>query len=206
MALALAVAAPVSAQTIEGSAHDFSGETWAVNGEICNVCHTPHAADITVTAAPLWNHDLTTTDWTGNLYGGYDMQSSPSTPTGSSLLCLSCHDGTVALDAFGGGAGTSGTIATLFPARNIGTTLADDHPVGIDYTVAFAGDNEIRDPTADPGWAGSGITAISEVLDGGITMECASCHDVHNNGATGAGFLLRAVNTGSDLCLGCHIK
>ena len=46
-------------QTIVGSAHDFSDDSWNTTGQICLVCHTPHNADVTVNNAPLWNHETT---------------------------------------------------------------------------------------------------------------------------------------------------
>lgn len=209
LAMVFAFAGQASAQTtgITGSAHDFNGDAWNTTGEICVVCHTPHNSQAQG-AAPLWNHTVSTFNYTGFIYTGYDMDSPTSNPTGSSLLCLSCHDGSVALDAFGGSAGTVGNdMGTLYPARNLDTDLRDDHPVGMGYQLAIDnGDGELRDPaTAPPGW--SGVGAVNDVLDGGAggTVECASCHDVHNS-VSGTTFLLRSTNAGSQLCFGCHIK
>ena len=39
---------------------------------------------------------------------------------------------------------------------------------------------------------------------GALTVECATCHDVHND--QNLTFLLRTTNTNSALCLGCHVK
>ena len=90
-----------TAQTIVGSSHDFSGQTaWNTSGEICKVCHTPHNAITTVTNAPLWNHQMTNA--TFQLYTSATMNATTGQPDGSSKLCLSCHDGTVALENFGG--------------------------------------------------------------------------------------------------------
>ena len=86
----------VIAQTIVGSAHDFSGEGWS-GGEICLPCHTPHNADTTEPDAPLWNHAVTSALYT--LYDSPTMDVAPEQPRPASKLCLSCHDGTVALDS-----------------------------------------------------------------------------------------------------------
>ena len=97
--------------TVIGSRHDLSGlnvrgygsETGPMTGgsfndyrETCVYCHVPHNASA---AAPLWNRQLPSAD-------GYKMYSSPNfdstpgpTPDGISLACLSCHDGSLAVDA-----------------------------------------------------------------------------------------------------------
>ena len=85
---------------IVGSAHDFSNSGFSGN-EICVVCHTTHNADTTVTEAPLWNHELTSQ--TFSMYSSPTMDAAQDAqPTGSSKLCLSCHDGATAIDAYGG--------------------------------------------------------------------------------------------------------
>ncbi|MBI3605226.1 MAG: cytochrome c3 family protein [Nitrospirae bacterium] len=64
-------------------------------GEACIYCHTPHNASST---APLWNRNLPDPS-------GYQMYTSPNfdskvaAPDGISLACLSCHDGSVAVDS-----------------------------------------------------------------------------------------------------------
>jgi formate-dependent nitrite reductase cytochrome c552 subunit len=106
------VSVSVFGGTIVGSRHDLSAlnfrgygsETGPMTGgsfndyrETCVYCHTPHSAGIT---APLWNRQLPATF-------GYEMYSSPNfdsassnkSPDGISLGCLSCHDGSVAVDA-----------------------------------------------------------------------------------------------------------
>ncbi|MCK4889004.1 MAG: cytochrome C, partial [Candidatus Aminicenantes bacterium] len=102
--LSLAFAAGLFA-LISTSLHNFNGDAWNPGGEICEPCHTPHAA-LAVTDAPLWNHAATAEVF--DQYLGYDMDADGGTvgePAGISLLCLSCHDGVTALDAFGGAAG-----------------------------------------------------------------------------------------------------
>lgn len=111
--VALVVAAQFSARggSIMESRHDLSflnnrglgQDTGPMTGgtindyrETCVYCHTPHNSG---TTAPLWNRELPTAS-------GYQMYSSPnfdsplpSAPDGISLACLSCHDGTVAVDS-----------------------------------------------------------------------------------------------------------
>lgn len=68
-------------------------------GEVCVYCHTPHGANTTI-AAPLWNRTTKS-----NTYQTYDLLNTGSLtqpvsqPGASSLTCLTCHDGTTAVDA-----------------------------------------------------------------------------------------------------------
>ena len=116
---------------ITGSSHDFSGQSWnpgGANAEICVVCHTPHNANTSVVNAPLWNHALSATA-TYTMYSSATMNAvTTGQPDGSSKLCLSCHDGTVALENFGGV--TSGThLMTGNAAVGSGANLSNDHPI-----------------------------------------------------------------------------
>jgi len=188
-----------SAQTIVGSAHDFSGQSWNTTTEICIVCHTPHNADVSVADAPLWNHSLSAVA-TYTLYASGTMNSVPGQPDGSSKLCLSCHDGTVALENFGGV--TSGTNFMTGGAL-VGTSLSNDHPISIDYDAALAlADGGLHNPATTS--SGLGGTIAEDMLISG-KMQCSSCHDVHNS-AVGTSSLLLKSNAASALCLTCHDK
>lgn len=71
-------------------------------GEVCVYCHTPHGANDTapVQKVPLWNRT-----YRANTYATYDqlgtstLGGAVSQPGANSLACLSCHDGTVAIDS-----------------------------------------------------------------------------------------------------------
>lgn len=186
-----------SAQGITGSEHDFSSAGWNSTGEICIVCHTPHAADMTVADSPLWNHEVTTATFT--LYSSSTLDATDlAQPAGVSKLCLSCHDGTVALDSFGGTTGTTNLTGDAL----IGTDLSDDHPVSFTYNTTLANtDGELFDPSTKTTSLGGTIDA--DLLFGN-KMECASCHDVHDS--AGNTKLLRISNASSALCLTCHDK
>lgn len=186
-----------SSQTIVGSAHDFSDDNWNTTGQICLVCHTPHNADVTVTNAPLWNHETTTAIFT--TYTSATMDATTGQPDASSKLCLSCHDGTVAVDNFGGQ--TGGTHFMTGDALT-GTDLSDDHPISFTYDAALAAvDGGLFDPTnTNSGLGGT----IDEDLLIDSQVQCASCHDVHNG--SGVEKLLRVTNAASILCLTCHDK
>ena len=176
---------------IQGSAHDFSTPGWA-GGEICLPCHTPHNADTTVTDSPLWNHRVTTAVFT--LYSSPTLDVSPEQPRGPTRLCLSCHDGTVALDSYGGNSG-SNYISGDF---NLGTDLSNDHPVSIlwqhqtNIVSGSCGKCHGSNPNNPP----------LPFFDGYV--ECATCHDVHNG--TTYVKLLRKPLQGSEICFQCHGK
>jgi len=182
---------------IRGSAHDFSGEAWNHTGEICAPCHTPHHANTSVVDSPLWNHAVTQA--TFQVYQSSTIQATDiSQPTGRSKLCLSCHDGTVALDSFGGRIGSS-----YIGARgNLGTDLSNDHPISFTYDDSLAArDGDLYPPSATN--SGLGGTIGTDLLFNS-KMECSSCHDVHN--AAGVEHMLVKSNAGSAVCLTCHDK
>ena len=195
-----------AAGTIAGSAHDFSALGWG-GGEICVACHTPHQSDTTVTA-PLWNHTNTTTNFT--MYTSPTLDAvSTGQPGGTSRLCLSCHDGTVALDSFGGATGT--TFMTGRKAVGTAGDLSDDHPISITYDTNLATtDGSLYDPATTVttiGLAGgkTKTDTIANVMLTAGTVQCSSCHDVHNSFTVGAP-LLKISTAGSQLCLTCHNK
>lgn len=183
---------------ILNTSHDFSGDTWNATGEICIVCHTPHNAITSVATAPLWNHEVTAvTNYA--LYSSSTLNATLAQPDASSKLCLSCHDGTVALENFG--QTTNGTHFNTGTTL-IGTGLGDDHPVSFTYDATLANaDGGLYDPTTTQ--SGLGGTINEDMLFDG-KMQCASCHDVHNSG--GVDFLLLKSNAVSALCLTCHNK
>ena len=182
---------------ITGSKHDFSNNGWS-GGKICIVCHTPHHADNTVTDAPLWNHEVTSATFT--VYNSSTLDATVGQPDGVSKLCLSCHDGTVALDNFGGVTTGSNMITGDY---NLETDLSNDHPVSFVYDATLASaDGGIYDPTTQN--SGLGGTINGDMLSS-TKMQCSSCHDVHN-GSGGWESLLVKSNANSTLCLTCHNK
>ena len=178
---------------IDGTSHDFAAAAWNSTGEMCIVCHTTHNP-AQAAAGPLWNHELTTQTFVMYSSGTLDADTSGGI-SGDSKLCLSCHDGVSAMDNFGGT--TTGTALMGAVPGNLGTNLSDSHPVSIDYTAAGGGLNATT--TVTP----LGGTVQSDLLGGGVTVECSSCHDPHDN--TNAPFLIMA-NTNSQLCTSCHAK
>ena len=114
---------------IVGTGHDFSSKDWA-GRQVCLPCHTPHHAMPNSVSGRLWNHALTTASFTVNQSGTTTI---PNQPTDIALdraskLCMSCHDGVTALDAYGNHSSTEGSATGSI---NIGTDLSNDHPVGL---------------------------------------------------------------------------
>ena len=185
-------------QNIQSSPHNLSvsgtGTVKATSeAEICIFCHTPHNSS---SRTPLWNKKDPTLDYT--LYFSSTQQSTSQTPDGGSLLCLSCHDGTIALGevlsrteiiAFTGG-------ITVMPSGRTDLTkfLADDHPISIVYDAALAAaDIELVDPST--------LIGPVKLKDGKV--QCTSCHNPHDNLI---GDFLVESSQYSQLCLHCHQK
>ena len=195
----LAFFTPVVLAEIAGSKHDFSSQGWS-GGNICIVCHTPHnAMQLVNVPAPLWNHELSTANYT--LYASPTMDETTIQPLGISKLCLSCHDGTVALDSFGGDFGGS----FISEEKDLGTDLSDDHPISITWTHQTIDngcmpchDNIGEDPAKFP-------LPFYKYSGGPAKVECSTCHDPHDNRADGPN-MLRWTNEDSELCLTCHSK
>lgn len=194
-ALAFAAFGPIRANaSIVGSPHDFSTSARATaSGEICTFCHTPHRqATESSEITPLWNHATTTATFT--LYSSASLNAAPGQPDSNSKACLSCHDGTVAIDAFGGR--TGGMI--ISGRRLLSTDLSNDHPVSFTYDAALAAaDGGLVTPAS-----ASAVSAGIPLFAG--KLQCGSCHQVHDNSMHQP--FLRADRAGSQLCLRCHTK
>jgi predicted CXXCH cytochrome family protein len=185
---------------ITGTAHDFSQEAWNTSGETCLPCHTPHHAESSL--VPLWNHQTTVSSFT--LYSSDTLDAAVGQPSGSSKSCLSCHDGTVALNAFGGNLGSE----FIAGGANLGTDLSNDHPISFTYDTSLAlQDGDLFDPSTKTVPALAGQTIQDGMLFDN-QMECSSCHDVHSSrgDAMTSAKLVIVDNAGSALCLTCHDK
>jgi predicted CXXCH cytochrome family protein len=228
---------------IAGGPHDLSNGSalrntnTAIDGQTCVFCHVPHGGN---TSIPLWNR----TPVSG---AGYQLYSSTTTSSvatvagvtyGVSGACMSCHDGSIAVDVLlnlngtprptgfitftrqgtakatysSSGTGASNVMSSGPPT--LGADLRNDHPVAITYELARAqtpsefvtqtlvsGTNRIQVGASNPLplFAPPGSTGTTA----NATVECASCHNAHSNTL---GNFLRKANTGSAMCLTCHIK
>jgi len=176
----------VGAGGIVGSKHDFSQRGWSQR-QVCLPCHTPHNAGA-AQVAPLWDRSPSSQE-SYTLFDGRRGQPGPA-----SLVCLSCHDGSTAIDSFGGMSGNV-FIQDINNRAQIGDRgdLRGNHPIGIKY------------PDFDRGYRlSTQIKAEGKVVLPRGRVECLSCHDVHNQ--YGGEKLLVKSNNGSALCLTCHRK
>ncbi|MFH1218054.1 MAG: cytochrome c3 family protein [Pseudomonadota bacterium] len=129
-------------------------------------------------------------------------------PGSVSRLCLSCHDGTVAVNEYGRDPqrdysqnGGGAAIADQFKIGG-GGNLVNHHPIGFSYLDVATVDDEIADPDT---LIGANGTTIRSLLYAGEMMECVTCHDVHNTQNTGETFLWKS-DRESKFCLTCHEK
>lgn len=186
-----------NAQSIVNTVHNLSatgpGDTRAtLELGVCVFCHATH---IEVAGVPLWNKNTQGTIYT--LYKSSTLQALPGQPDGASILCLSCHDGTVALGNLQDRALSidfSRSVNTIQGSANLGTDLRNDHPISFEYTSRLAGANkELKDPAS--------ITP-PVVLEGN-KVQCTSCHDPHKS--MEKNFLVKTAQY-SNLCNSCHQK
>jgi predicted CXXCH cytochrome family protein len=219
-----------AAVSVVGSKHDLSaGGPGPIKSlapgsggttEICVFCHTPHTGRLD---APLWNRTNPSGPYT--IYAS-DVLSALSYTVEDPLLqaeagysihvktriCMSCHDGTIALGSLvnlPGGLSlpvqmqnAPGGLMPSSAAGYIGTDLRDDHPVAVKHL-----------PAQDPELQGiTGSNARVYTIAGGKVIpsqsngdyvECTSCHDPHDNQF---GNFLIDDNVGSKLCRSCHDK
>lgn len=193
----IALTATAGAQSIEQTAHNLSASgpgsvKAATEDQICVFCHTPHASSPT---AALWNRRTSATSYLP--YTSSTAVAQPGQPTGDSLLCLSCHDGTIALGELISRADPiemSGGNNVMPPGDGLtGTDLRYDHPISFRYSASLAAQNgELATPGAfDPRLK----------LDGNGELQCTTCHDAHDD--TYGAFLVKP-NIGSQICIECH--
>ncbi|HVT88811.1 MAG TPA: hypothetical protein VHD56_08175 [Tepidisphaeraceae bacterium] len=195
---------------IAGSKHDFGRFRWSQT-QICLPCHAPHNAIVRdangqIVDAPLWNHTLSTATYT--LYLDANGQGVTGQVDTNSKLCLSCHDGTIALDSFGGATGNQEMTAGVF-----GTDLSHEHPIGEAALWPTPNPSYLVDPSLR---TAQNIMPLRKLSDGRLVVGCTSCHEPHNranqlhmtwvNNIGPATTVDGRAVTGSLLCMNCHKK
>ncbi|MEO5373996.1 MAG: cytochrome c3 family protein [Alphaproteobacteria bacterium] len=193
---------------IRNTKHNFSATSTNTvkatsESQVCVFCHTPHGASQGVT--PLWNRTLSTATY--STYHSSSLEASPgdiglNQPDGTSKLCLSCHDGTIAIGQVNvlnaqnpstpismqgttGGFMPSGSYGkTTGFTRNLGTDLTNDHPISFTYNDALAtSDGELQAPSTSGGTPqlidsrAAGYRPQLPLENG--KLQCTSCHDPH---------------------------
>jgi predicted CXXCH cytochrome family protein len=170
--------------------------TASEEGRVCIFCHTTKRKRHNF--KHLWNRKTKATFYTP--YKSSTLSSNVGQPTGASRICLSCHDGTIALGAinsrqkeipFKGGI----RVMPMQRSARLGTDLSDDHPVSFVYDSGLAlEDSELAHPSTLP---------VQIQLDSTGQLQCTACHDPHDD--TFGKFLVMS-NLYSALCTACHQK
>ena len=182
--------------------HDLSpgsGSSVTMRGALgCSFCHANHSGIGGNT--PLWNQQLSKETYTPYTSSSYHQKGNAQPTLGkSSSLCLSCHDGTVAI----GQTQAYGKIQTqgnLKAADTLGQNLSSSHPFSVvtpmkdspDMAASLVASRKTADPTG-----------AVKLIDGNI--ECTSCHDPHVQAKdkVAKNFLVRDASSGQ-MCLACH--
>ncbi len=223
------------AGTILGSKHDFTGlnlrtgvvamptVAFSDYGSSCVYCHIPPEQDGADSSAKGgiagWNRYRPATKGY-DLYDSRTLDNKVRTPSPISLLCLSCHDGTMAVDMtvfrpngwrnsedaaihlringandlMSCGKCHNGRVAHNIAIKHIGRDLTNDHPISMTYAGLTHKDPDFRQPDGPYGFD-NGVKLFDS------RVECATCHNVHNPDIT---LLLR--EPADKLCETCHIK
>ncbi|MFZ5998827.1 MAG: hypothetical protein ACOYW7_15260 [Nitrospirota bacterium] len=119
-------------------------------------------------------------------------------PGAVSKLCLSCHDGSVAVNTYGAFKDSNSSSKHDGDVRIIDAQegrfgigvrgdLRNHHPVGLEYAAVRAVNNEIADITMSV----TSTKTIEDLLWNG-RIECPTCHDVHNTQCEGEHFLWKS--------------
>ena len=196
-ALCAALLGPVAATAkVEASPHNMSaGGPGTVKdagaNQVCAFCHVGHTGGMGGGGRALWVPDGPPTIY--KLYESSTLQSTLNQPTGSSRICLSCHDGTTAAGILRKKGGKKPGGMRVTGKNSLGTDLSDDHPISFVYDQALAAkQGQLADPASLP---------KTVRLDEARQVQCTTCHDPHDQGRRS---FLRMDDRGGALCATCH--
>ncbi len=159
-----------------GTLHDLSSTTWS--DDVCIYCHVSMGVELGK-GDPTWNP-------------------AASSPGRISDWCMSCHDGTVAVDKFHNPP-TDPAGSFIAGRASSGTNLNNDHPLNFSYDGALAASNRKLARPFSSDWVDAAQTL--PLFEG--TLQCPTCHNPHNNSNPP---FLNVSNGRSALCLTCHLK
>lgn len=234
--LTLTMTAQAGLLTTPNNPHNFSARSWNNDptdpNTVCSVCHTPHHGD--PNAGPLWNHNpISATGWKMYANGvspGANIKYSPlPAPNASSLACLSCHDGSIAVNAYGGTThGTAEFVTNSAAISENSQDLTHSHPISFNYDSIvgngpgkdkwlYVSSSPVLTPDANsPNFMpGNDMSIKGFLLDSQGNVECSSCHDVHSQEGSPWDTTINphlvkingtAGGVGSLLCRSCHDK
>lgn len=220
---------------LDGSMHNFFGpmsRPMSEGTDLCQLCHVPNRLEM-VRKGPRWDVSFKGRNT------ALDVRADPAGPplalrwAGSTLRCLSCHDGTVSSinithRAASGSLKDDPIAATdsmrsgrngpaLFTPQLWSSEVMANHPVSVPYPLDGTGAEykgfgpravtiDSTEWVPDPRTRGLKLvsdTSGFDVLRGTSGVECVSCHDPHGTPNT---YFLRLPKERSELCLGCHRK
>lgn len=149
-------------------------------GEVCVYCHTPHGANnrSEVARLPLWNRTYKAVTYQTYDLGSQTITQPVTQPGANSLSCLSCHDGTIAIDSIINMPGSGQYSATAMTGHDEAHLNRWTPPPGYARVATPAASNHAAIGTSSPSNPGLG---------------CMSCHA----GVFAANFA--AFNIGTDL-------
>ena len=214
IAIALALPRPLVAGSIVTTSHNLStsgpGPVRAsTETQVCIFCHTPHNSN---PAGPLWNHQLssgvTYLKYLSPTMIAYTSQATAPDPNGSSKLCLSCHDGTVALGAVAKGLiPLAGGKTTMIRGDTgfIGTDLSRTHPISFVVTDQLVAANNARNAPLNTLAAMKADPSVH--LDGADRVQCTACHNPHSDDnfvSSGVRFYNKPLRAAT--CVVCHAQ
>ena len=213
-AVAAALSLPLYAGSVVNTPHNLStsgpGPVRAsTETQVCIFCHTPHNSN---PAGPLWNHQLssgvTYLKYLSPTMIAYSSQATAPDPNGSSKLCLSCHDGTVALGAVAKGAiPLAGGKTNMIRGDTgfIGTDLSRTHPISFAVTDQLIAANNAKNAPLNTLAAMKADPSVH--LDGADRVQCTACHDPHSDDnfvTSGVRFYNKPQRAGT--CVVCHAQ
>lgn len=203
--IALLLATFATAQTppngdVLGSHNLSTSSTGPVKGHMdpCLYCHAPHSG-VGPTNGALWSQTLSVQTYAA--YSSTTLRNSTQQPAmgASSSLCLSCHDGTVAVGQTQP-YGPQSMTGSMSSSDMFGANLQGSHPFSLKLPMVDAPD--LLPSLTATHTTGDLTNAVKLV---GNNVECTSCHSPHVQAIDlmSQNFLVRDSSNGQ-LCLACH--
>jgi len=198
VATSMSFAARPSKNLIVNSLHDLRSTLNGASYTVCNFCHVAHktVADIypSFIGPLLWNHTLSAKTTYGVYSSGTftaygtdiaDLGTLNGAGYTTSNLCLSCHDGTVAVNSwYAPVLGSNGNPlpqgSYFMPNKFRVTDMKNTHPVNFTYyNAAWLTAAGVLAPANSSSVDGAGVIPLESGK-----MQCWTCHDAHNGASS----------------------